>query len=135
MIDVESVHSTCNNAGLKAADVFGEPEEFSWYDSCKAIGDFGAAIILIVLTAPLIVLAMILVKLTSRGSAIYSQTRLGRWGRPFTIYKIRTMVSDSEKMGAQWCTVGDPRITPLGQFLRRTHLDELPHSGTSSAGR
>ena len=73
------------------------------------------------------VLLMILVKLTSRGPVIYSQTRLGRYGRPFTIYKFRTMLPDSEATtGPRWSTADDPRITPVGQFLRRMHLDELP---------
>jgi lipopolysaccharide/colanic/teichoic acid biosynthesis glycosyltransferase len=123
----ESGRSSCGGAGHQAADVIGELENFSWYASCKATGDFVAAIILIVLTAPLMVLSMILVKLTSRGPVIYSQTRLGRGGRPFTIYKIRTMFHNSEATtGPRWSTADDPRITPVGRFLRRTHLDELP---------
>jgi lipopolysaccharide/colanic/teichoic acid biosynthesis glycosyltransferase len=127
MITAASDHSTCRNAGNQAADVVGGPVDFSWYASCKAAGDFVAAILLIVLTAPLMVLSMILVKLTSRGPVIYSQTRLGRGGRPFTIYKIRTMLHNSEaRTGPRWSTADDPRITPVGQFLRRAHLDELP---------
>jgi lipopolysaccharide/colanic/teichoic acid biosynthesis glycosyltransferase len=123
----ESGRSSCGGAGHQAADVIGELENFSWYASCKATGDFVAAIILIVLTAPLMVLSMILMKLTSRGPVIYSQTRLGRGSRPFTIYKIRTMFHNSEATtGPRWSTADDPRITPVGRFLRRTHLDELP---------
>src|SRR5439155_12868491 len=72
-------------------------------------------------------LSMLLVKLTSRGPALYTQTRLGRNGRPFTIYKLRTMQHRCESLtGARWSTPGDPRITPVGRFLRKTHLDELP---------
>ncbi|MBV8228496.1 MAG: sugar transferase [Planctomycetaceae bacterium] len=120
-------HSTSRNAGHRAADVVGGLADFSWYALCKATGDIIAAIVLFILTAPLMVLSMILVKLTSRGPVIYSQTRLGRGGRPFTIYKIRTMLHDSEaKTGPRWSTADDPRITPVGRFLRRTHLDELP---------
>src|SRR3954463_7753912 len=105
----ERGHSTCRNAEVPAADVVGELEVFSWYASCKATGDFVAAILLIVLTAPLIVLSMLLVKLTSHGPVIYSQTRLGRGGRPFTIYKIRTMVHNSEaNTGPRWSTADDP---------------------------
>jgi lipopolysaccharide/colanic/teichoic acid biosynthesis glycosyltransferase len=67
------------------------------------------------------------VKLTSRGPAFYSQFRLGLNGRPFRIYKIRTMRQDAERhSGACWSTRGDPRVTLLGRFLRKTHLDELP---------
>jgi lipopolysaccharide/colanic/teichoic acid biosynthesis glycosyltransferase len=57
----------------------------------------------------------------------YSQTRVGRNGKPFTIYKIRTMINNCEVLtGARWSMPGDPRITPVGWFLRRTHIDELP---------
>jgi lipopolysaccharide/colanic/teichoic acid biosynthesis glycosyltransferase len=99
----------------------------SGYAQVKALADFVTACCLLVLAAPLILLSALLVKLTSRGPAFYSQTRLGRGGRPFTIYKMRTMYHDCERQGGpRWSTAGDPRITPVGHFLRRTHLDELP---------
>jgi len=89
--------------------------------------DFTLSLLLLVLAGPLIVAAALLVKLTSPGPAIYSQTRLGRHGRPFTIYKIRTMSHNCEGLtGPRWSTKGDSRVTPLGRFLRHTHLDELP---------
>jgi lipopolysaccharide/colanic/teichoic acid biosynthesis glycosyltransferase len=90
--------------------------------------DFFLALFILVLVAPLIGLASLLVKLTSRGPVLYSQTRLGMRGRPFTIFKIRTMVSDCEKIsGPRWAALeGDPRITSVGRILRRTHIDELP---------
>jgi lipopolysaccharide/colanic/teichoic acid biosynthesis glycosyltransferase len=98
-----------------------------WYGRVKGAADFVAACCLLVPATPLILLAALLVKLTSRGPAFYSQTRLGRFGRPFAIYKMRTMYHDCEKhSGPRWSTAGDPRITPVGRFLRRTHLDELP---------
>jgi lipopolysaccharide/colanic/teichoic acid biosynthesis glycosyltransferase len=81
----------------------------------------------LVLAAPVILLATLLVKLTSRGPVFYTQVRLGRNGRPFSICKIRTMVHDCESQsGIRWATPNDPRITPIGHLLRRTHLDELP---------
>jgi lipopolysaccharide/colanic/teichoic acid biosynthesis glycosyltransferase len=99
----------------------------SWYVSCKAAVEFLAALILLVLTLPLLLLAALLVKLTSRGPAFYLQTRLGKDGRPYIIYKVRTMVHNCEQhSGARWSTPHDPRITPLGRFLRASHLDELP---------
>jgi len=64
--------------------------------------------------------------LTSRGPSLYAQKRLGRDGRAFKIYKIRSMIVDSEASGPRWSTEGDPRVTPVGRFLRRSHLDELP---------
>ena len=98
-----------------------------WYRSFKRAGDFVLAGLLLVGTAPLILLAGVLVKLTSRGPIIYSQVRLGLRGRPFTLYKIRTMVHDCERTsGPRWAAPGDERVTAVGRFLRRTHLDELP---------
>ncbi len=93
----------------------------------KTCLDRVASVVILVVTAPLILAAMALVKLTSRGPALYSQVRLGRHGRPYKIYKIRTMIHDCERAtGPRWSTSGDPRITPLGRVLRATHLDELP---------
>jgi lipopolysaccharide/colanic/teichoic acid biosynthesis glycosyltransferase len=99
----------------------------AWYPAIKAVMDFVAAVVLLVLLAPVILLTMLLVKLTSRGPAIYSQTRMGLNGKPFTIFKLRTMAVNCERgTGATWSRPGDPRVTPVGRFLRKTHLDELP---------
>jgi len=97
------------------------------YALLKVILDYGVASVLLIITTPLLLLLMALVRLTSRGPAIYTQERLGCDGRPFTLYKIRTMVQDSERLtGPVWCVPGDPRVTPIGRVLRATHLDELP---------
>jgi lipopolysaccharide/colanic/teichoic acid biosynthesis glycosyltransferase len=88
--------------------------------------DFLLALALLVLAAPAVLVMALLVKLTSRGPVFFSQVRLGQDGRTYTLYKIRTMVADSEKDGPCWSLPGDPRVTRLGQFLRVTHLDELP---------
>jgi lipopolysaccharide/colanic/teichoic acid biosynthesis glycosyltransferase len=98
-----------------------------WYACAKRALDFALALALLVLSAPLLFVAGLLVKLTSRGPVFYSQVRVGRGGRPFTIYKVRTMRHDCERLsGARWCRPGDPRIFLVGRLLRRTHLDELP---------
>jgi lipopolysaccharide/colanic/teichoic acid biosynthesis glycosyltransferase len=97
------------------------------YEAVKAAGDFAAALVLLVLTAPVLLAIMALVRLTSSGPALYSQVRLGKGGRPFRIWKFRTMTHDCERhSGVRWSTRGDPRVTPLGRVLRATHLDELP---------
>src|SRR5690349_3163260 len=81
--------------------------------------------LLLVVALPVIGLALLAVKLTSRGPGLYAQTRLGRFGRPFRIYKIRSMTHDCEsKSGIQWSTKGDARVTPVGRVLRKTHIDE-----------
>jgi lipopolysaccharide/colanic/teichoic acid biosynthesis glycosyltransferase len=93
----------------------------------KRVLDFAIALVLLILLLPLMLFAMALVKLTSRGPAVYSQVRMGRDGIPFVIYKIRTMRQDAERLtGASWSRPGDSRITPVGRWLRATHLDELP---------
>jgi lipopolysaccharide/colanic/teichoic acid biosynthesis glycosyltransferase len=84
------------------------------------------ALAMLVITAPIILLVIFLVRLTSRGPVFYTQKRVGQDGRCFSIYKIRTMRLDSEPDGPRWCVPGDPRVTPLGRVLRLTHLDELP---------
>jgi lipopolysaccharide/colanic/teichoic acid biosynthesis glycosyltransferase len=98
-----------------------------WYVACKTGGEWLLALVLAVLTAPLALVLAALVKITSPGPALYSQTRLGRYGKAYRIYKLRSMVHNCEvKTGPVWSLPGDRRITPLGRFMRNTHLDELP---------
>jgi len=99
----------------------------SWYVLLKDAMDTVLSLGLLLLSAPVILLAGLLVKLTSAGPVFYSQIRVGRQGRLFRIYKIRTMRHNCESLtGPQWSGPGDWRITPVGGFLRRTHIDELP---------
>ncbi len=98
-----------------------------WYLGSKAVVDFVAAGLLAIPAVPLVALIALVVKVTSRGPAFYSQTRVGKNGHPFTIYKVRTMVDKCESLtGPRWSMPGDPRVTRFGWFLRATHLDELP---------
>lgn len=97
------------------------------YLAVKAVIEFCAAAVLLLLCGPVILVCAALVRLTSKGPAFYSQVRLGLRGRPYRIFKLRTMYHLCEaKSGAAWSQAGDPRVTPLGRFLRSTHLDELP---------
>ena len=81
-----------------------------------------------VVSAPLVAVLALAVRLETRGDPIYRQLRVGRDGREFEIYKLRTMVSGAEFTGAGLAiTEGDARITRVGTFLRRTSLDELPN--------
>lgn len=97
-----------------------------YYQGVKRMVDLVTALVGLALTAPMILLAALVVKLESKGPAFYSQVRVGRFNRPFRIYKLRTMVNNSETSGAQWATKNDSRITAVGKFLRKTRLDELP---------
>lgn len=97
------------------------------YRSVRAGVEWLACAISLVVLLPLLLVLAAMVKLHSPGPAFYSQIRLGRGGRPFRIYKFRTMTHNCEATsGAVWARVDDPRVTPLGRVLRDTHLDELP---------
>jgi lipopolysaccharide/colanic/teichoic acid biosynthesis glycosyltransferase len=94
----------------------------------KRAVDLAIALPAAILTAPLVALLALAVRLESAGDPIYRQTRVGRDGRPFEIYKLRTMVSGAEFTGAGLAiAAGDDRITRLGALLRRHSLDELPN--------
>ena len=80
---------------------------------------------LAVLGLPMLIISLI-IKLTDRGPVLYKQVRVGKDGVEFKIFKFRTMVVNADKIGAQITVGADPRITPIGRFLRGTKLDELP---------
>lgn len=92
----------------------------------KRIVDLLLALLVLLLTWPFIVVFAVLVKLESRGPAFYSQVRTGLNNHEFLIYKLRSMVTDAEKQGAQWAKSNDSRITKVGKFIRLTRIDELP---------
>ncbi|HEY7087660.1 MAG TPA: sugar transferase [Tepidisphaeraceae bacterium] len=113
-------------------DIVAEPVESlvplrAWYLPVKSAVEWLLGLSVFVMAAPVIVVLALLVKATSRGPAFYSQTRLGRNGRLYRIYKLRTMMHNCEAAtGAVWALKNDPRITAIGKILRDTHLDELP---------
>jgi sugar transferase (PEP-CTERM system associated) len=75
---------------------------------------------------PFIPFIMLAVRLSSPGPIFFKQTRVGLRGRPFSVIKFRTMSQNAEANGAKWATKDDPRVTPLGRFMRKTRLDEIP---------
>ena len=101
----------------------------SFSRNTKRLFDLFASLIVMIIFSPLILICAILVRREDGGPAIYKQERIGRFGRPFYIYKFRTMRMDAEAMGPQLSHGGgdnDPRLTKVGKFLRAHHLDELP---------
>jgi lipopolysaccharide/colanic/teichoic acid biosynthesis glycosyltransferase len=80
----------------------------------------------LVILSPLLLSVALLIKLSSPGPAFFRQVRIGRDGKPFRIFKFRTMVVDAEKLGGPSTATGDPRITKIGKFIRRFNLDEIP---------
>ncbi|MGC4073538.1 MAG: exopolysaccharide biosynthesis polyprenyl glycosylphosphotransferase [Nibricoccus sp.] len=97
-----------------------------FYTSTKRVIDIGAALLGGVVTFPLLLTSVVLIKLTSRGPAFYSQVRVGYGQKSFTIWKLRSMRVDSEMRGPEWAKVKDPRVTAIGRLLRLTRIDELP---------
>jgi sugar transferase (PEP-CTERM system associated) len=92
----------------------------------KRILDIGASLAILIPLLPFLLLAMLAVWLDDGGPVLYRQVRVTKGGRPFQIMKLRTMRVDAEKGGAVWAAAGDSRITRVGNFLRRSRLDELP---------
>ena len=90
--------------------------------------DAALAALLLLVSSPLLLAAVIAIRLESRGPVLYRQRRVGRHGEPFELWKLRTMVSGAEAMGAGiYVLEGDARITRVGRLLRRFSLDELPN--------
>ncbi len=107
----------------EAAAVTADSPYFRW----KWLLDRAFGLLLLVPGLPLIGLCVLLVRWTSRGPGLFRQVRVGKDGRDFVMYKIRTMIANAELgTGAVWAKQQDPRITPVGRVLRRLHLDELP---------
>lgn len=92
----------------------------------KRLLDLVAASIGLILAAPLMLLVAVAVRLDSPGPVLFRQERVGRGGKPFTLAKFRSMRTDAEAQGARWAVQGDPRVTRVGRFIRKTRLDELP---------
>ncbi len=98
-----------------------------WDRILKRTTDMVVALLALVVFSPVMLLAGLAVKLTSKGPVFYVQKRMGLDGRLFNMYKFRTMHPGAEgKTGPVWCVPGDPRVTGVGRILRRTSMDELP---------
>ena len=92
----------------------------------KRAADVLLSTVLLLLTAPFVLLAALLIWFEDRGPVLYAQQRSGWLGRPFTVYKLRTMTVQPDDAPALWTQPGDQRITVVGDWLRRVRLDELP---------
>ncbi|MEG0948796.1 MAG: sugar transferase [Bacteroidales bacterium] len=94
--------------------------------NCKRTGDILFSLLALLLLSPLYLILALFVKTDSKGPVFYRQERIGKFGRPFKIVKFRTMYTDAEKGGPALSSENDPRITPMGHFLRKYRLDEIP---------
>jgi exopolysaccharide biosynthesis polyprenyl glycosylphosphotransferase len=97
-----------------------------WQRVCKRAVDIVVSIFALIILSPVYLFAAIRVLISSRGPIIYSQERIGRFGRPFCIYKFRSMFIDAEDAGPALSSKEDPRITNWGRFMRKWRIDELP---------
>jgi exopolysaccharide biosynthesis polyprenyl glycosylphosphotransferase len=101
-------------------------QESRSYDILKSLLDRSVALLLLVLLIPVALVLIPLLLVVHGRPLLFTQTRTGLNNKPFTLYKLRSMVRDAEKTGVQWAKPGDARITPMGKVLRKTRLDELP---------
>ncbi len=92
----------------------------------KRFGDVMVSIMLLILTFPFLILSAIFIWLSDRGPIFYTQRRVGKDGKEFNLYKLRTMIINAEQGTPKWVEVQDKRITFIGKILRRTRLDEIP---------
>lgn len=97
-----------------------------WQRVCKRVIDILVSTAALILLFPLMIFAAIMVMLSSKGPIIYRQERIGRFGRPFSIYKFRSMYTEAENAGPALSSKLDPRITSWGRFMRKWRIDELP---------
>lgn len=123
---------TVNPSWLIFSDGFSSGRAVS--SALKRLFDITVSAAALVLTAPVIVLFALLVCLDSKGPPFYRQRRVGLYGQPFDVIKLRSMRTDAEANGAQWAAKDDPRITRIGNFIRKTRIDELPQLWTVLKG-
>jgi len=122
-VDLDSV----NPSWLIFSDGFSSGRRLS--SIAKRLFDISASALLLLLTAPVIALFAILIKLESKGPAFYRQERVGLFGQPYFVNKLRSMRNDAEVDGkAKWAEENDPRITRVGKFIRMVRIDELPQT-------
>jgi sugar transferase (PEP-CTERM system associated) len=121
-VDLETV----NPSWLIFSDGFSSGRMLS--SAVKRLFDIVASLVLLLLTFPIIALFAVLVKLDSKGPAFFRQQRVGLYGEPFELIKLRSMRTDAEKDGVKWAEENDPRITRLGRFIRKVRIDELPQT-------
>jgi len=123
---------TVNPSWLIFSDGFSSGRMVS--SAIKRLFDIAASLLLLVMTAPLIVVFATLVKLDSKGPAFFRQVRVGLYGQTFSLIKLRSMRIDAEAGGAQWASKEDPRITRIGRIIRKLRIDELPQAWTVLKG-
>lgn len=98
----------------------------AWQENMKRLLDVFLSVLALLVFSPIFIVLAITIKASSKGPVFYKQERIGRYGKPFYIYKLRSMVTGAEKGTPALSSENDVRITRIGRFLRKTHLDEIP---------
>ena len=98
----------------------------AWQENLKRVIDVVGSTLALIIFLPFFPFVYLGIRSSSKGPIMYSQKRVGRYGKEFTIYKFRSMMVDAEKGGPALSSENDPRITKFGLFMRRTHIDEIP---------
>ena len=98
-----------------------------WQQKLKLLFDFTFSLLALIVFSPLILVISLIIKITSKGPVLFKQERIGRYGKPFILYKFRSMYTNAEANGPALSSKDDDRITPIGRFLRKTRLDEIPN--------
>jgi exopolysaccharide biosynthesis polyprenyl glycosylphosphotransferase len=98
-----------------------------WQANVKRLADYTVSVLAMVMLLPVALILGVAIKCTSKGPIIFKQERIGQYGRPFWIYKFRSMYADAEKSGPTLSGKDDPRVTPVGRFMRKTKFDEIPN--------
>lgn len=112
--------------GIPLIDIMPElmPE---WEKKLKRLMDISISFLILIVSSPIIILTAIAIKIDSEGPVLFKQERLGQNGKPFNVYKFRSMIKDAEKYtGPVWSQKDDPRVTRMGRFVRRVRIDEIP---------
>lgn len=117
---------TYNQNEIKEMLDFSLCKESLLYDTYSRTLDICLSLIGLVIGVPLVIIFGILIKLEDNGPIIYKQKRVGKYGKLFNVYKVRSMRTDAERYGAQWAQENDPRILKIGKFIRKTRIDEIP---------
>lgn len=112
--------------GIPLIDIMPElmPE---WEKKLKRLMDISISFLILIVSSPIIILTAIAIKIDSEGPVLFKQERLGQNGKPFNVYKFRSMIKDAEKYtGPVWSQKDDPRVTRMGRFVRKVRIDEIP---------
>lgn len=121
MTNVDAMERVCYTEHARHCDAMGIVER-----GIKRLMDIAGALLGMVVFSPLYVFVYWAIKREDQGPAVFSQERIGYGGRPFILYKFRSMVTEAEADGPALCVKEDDRLTRVGRFLREHHLDELP---------